>query len=227
MTPTVNFLDLLRSGTHFAEERGDYVYILESKTGVTLAIQPKKNPGATLSPKTLEDGSTLWCEPDFTPRPYLHHEAVYSPITLDIICQRIAEGMSITDICKTQGMPTYSTLTRWRRLHPEVQEALAQARIDRAEAFRDKAVKEAASAEGKDPISGPALRVDTYKWAASVDDPQRYSQKAKIEAQINMPTQIIVETGIRREHEAHSPITHISGVGPTQPVPNPTLEESK
>ena len=39
--------------------------------------------------------------------------------------------------------------------------------------------------------------MDTYKWAAGVED-RRYTASTKVEATVSVPTQIVVQTGIDR-----------------------------
>ncbi len=122
----------------------------------------------------------------------------FSQITADIICQKIAEGGSLTAICKLAGMPPYNILARWRRDHPSFSRQLVEAKEDRAEYLRDCALREAEEAVStKDPVNASALRIDTYKWLAGVDD-QKYSPRSKIEATISTPMQLIVSTGIVR-----------------------------
>lgn len=94
-------------------------------------------------------------------------------------------------------MPSYPTLRAWAKQHPWIDEHLNQARRDRAETLRDKAVFTAETSESKDPIDSAALKVDTYKWAAGVDN-EKYNPKTKVEATISTPTQIVVYTGIDR-----------------------------
>lgn len=124
----------------------------------------------------------------------------FNQILVDLVCQAVAEGESLTKVCQKPGYPSYTALCRWRRQHPHINDQLDNARRDRAEYLRDKALEEAAGAESRDPIGAHNLRVDTYKWAAGVDD-AKYSPKAKVEASVTMPTQIIVSTGINRTRE--------------------------
>lgn len=76
---------------------------------------------------------------------------------------------------------------------------MEDARIARAEYHRDKVLEEATIAKSyKDPINATQVRIEAHKWAAGVDD-SKYKNNAKIEATINVPTQIVVNTGIVRE----------------------------
>lgn len=105
-------------------------------------------------------------------------------------------------------MPSYTTFCRWRREHPWIEEHIERARRDRAEHYRDKVLLEAEIAtSSKDPINATNTKIDAYKWAAGIDKPEVYSPKAKLEATVNVPTQIIVATGIDRSRpvDVHVP----------------------
>lgn len=196
----IDILELLRDGRHFSEKRGDMIHIIDSLTGNTVVLYTDSRTAhvpTTFVEAGLPSGVTVWTQTGVNPIAAMRKEIVYNPVTIDLICQKIAEGGSLTRICQEDGMPSYNTLCRWRRMHPQIDEQLMLARRDRAEFLRDSAMLEAATAEGRDPISGAQLRVDTFKWAAGVDD-GKYSPKAKVEATITTPTQIIVHTGIDR-----------------------------
>lgn len=127
----------------------------------------------------------------------------YNPLVLDLLCQRIVEGKGVTEVCKESGMPSYNTLCKWRRQYPEVGVAIENAKRERAEILRDKIMVKAertyASKEGtRDEVPALAVLVDATKWTTAVDN-EKYNPKAKIEANIAMPTVIQVVTGISRE----------------------------
>lgn len=198
VVPTLDLQKLLTDGEHFSEKRGKLIHIISSLTGQSVAIFPEATPTPqTLEPHTLENGTVVYTPMGAPLVSGGYREITHNPVIIDLICQRISEGESLTDICKDPSMPTYPTLMRWRRKHDYIEKALHEARIDRAEGLRDKALKEADKAESKDPIGAHALRVDTLKWAAGVDSP-RFSPKAKVEATIQAPTVIQVVTGIDR-----------------------------
>lgn len=129
-------------------------------------------------------------------QPYYSRKG-YSPMIMEALCAEVAAGRSLTDVCHDRGMPCYSTLMRWRRLYPEVEEMLQKARIDRAETLRDKAM-ETAMASDEDNVASSRLKVDTLKWAAGKDDPNKYEAKPE-KMQVNVaPTAILIQTGIDR-----------------------------
>jgi hypothetical protein len=184
--------------------------IVDVKTGKPIAIQRSMEDIAThhrdkLVKHELPDGSTIFLEKGLNPDHVAYQPRAYnvSKLVIEVICQKIAEGGSLTKICKQPSMPSYAIFSRWRRENPWIEEMIGKARLDRAEYMRDLALDEAIGAS-EDEVGAHRLRVDTFKWAASIDDAAKYSPKTKVQAEITSPLQIMVSTGIiRREEEAH------------------------
>ena len=198
---TLNITELLRDGRHFAEKRGDRVHIVDSLTGNTHVLftdaQDGKQPTKFLE-YVAPNGVKTWIEEGVELAVTGGRMVVaFSPQIISIICQKIAEGAAITEICKEEGMPRYAQLRLWARQHPWIDKEFDQARRDRAETMRDKALTTAETAVAKDPGFAASLKIDTYKWAAGVDH-EKYNPKTKVEATLNTPTQIVVFTGIDR-----------------------------
>lgn len=147
----------------------------------------------------LPSGEVVYMQKGIDPGLVAHvSNTPYNQIMVDIICQLVTEGHSLSAICKMDGMPTYATVCQWRRQNNHFTKQLEEARRDRAEYYRDKVVAEAEGAEStRDPINANNLRVESYKWAAGMDD-ARYSPKSKVEATLNTPVQILIDTGIDR-----------------------------
>lgn len=201
-TPNLNILELLRAGTHFAEKRGDRTHVIDCKTGETFILYSNNTTGmpTNLELVVLADGTKCWIQgPLVESTKHVPAQVSFSPLVIDLMCQRITEGVGLTELCGTEGFPTYTTFCRWRREHTWIEEHLERARRDRAETYRDKikATAEAAIST-KDPINATNLKIDAYKWLASTDKPDTYSPRAKMEATINVPTQINIITGIDR-----------------------------
>ena len=203
MTPAssdLNIVDLVRNGTHYTEVHGDLLHVIEVKTGKRLIVarNAERRTPRELVPLQMPDGSEAYIEAGIAaPRALSFSVTTYSPVILDRICALLAEGdKGITEICKMDGMPTYQTLNKWRREFPEIDLALAKAREDRAEASRDKAFTLASEIDDEN-FNQKKTQIELHKWSAGVDNP-KFSPKAKVEATINTPTQIIVQTGIDR-----------------------------
>lgn len=201
---SLDLVALLKDGRHFAEHRGEHTHIIDSITGVSVVVL-HKDPSKALSQKLIQvetpEGLVWTQEGVRVPTHFLGSE--YNPLVLDLLCQRIVEGKGVTEVCKEPGMPSYNTLCKWRRQYPEVGVAIENAKRERAEILRDKIMVKAertyASKEGtRDEVPALAVLVDATKWTTAVDN-EKYNPKAKIEANISMPTVIQVVTGISRE----------------------------
>lgn len=201
----LDLAELLKDGRHFAEHRGGHTHIIDSLTGVSVAVLAK-DPRTALSARLVRvvspTGVETWVQEGLT-LPVAYTGSEYNPLVLDLLCQKIAEGHNITDVCREPGMPSYNTLCKWRRAYPEVGAALESAKRDRAEALRDKVLARAEqimedNVGGKGDVSALGVLLDATKWATAVDN-ERFNPKAKVEATVNVPTQIIVQTGISRE----------------------------
>lgn len=193
---------LLSDGRHFSERRGTTIHIIDAVTGRTVVAFT----GDVRMPTVLERVQTpegeAWLAPGVARRELSVRSVEYSPIILDLICQEIVNGKGLTEVCQLEGFPTYQTLCRWRRKHPEVNEAIEQARRDRAEVLRDETlahVKRVAmdNLGTKGDVAATGVLLDATKWATGVDN-ERYNPKAKVDAAVIAPTQIIINTGIDR-----------------------------
>lgn len=120
----------------------------------------------------------------------------YSNFLADIICQRVAEGDTFVKICAEPNMPSYGTLTRWRRQHTHFDEMLEQARADRAEFFHDSVIKSAEEVKTKDDAVIQKAKMDAYKWAAEKGNPDKFGNRTKISGDKGAPLQLIIDTGV-------------------------------
>lgn len=57
----------------------------------------------------------------------------YGPELTAQICERIANGESLREICKSEGMPSRATALRWLRVHEEFRDQYAQAKEGQAD----------------------------------------------------------------------------------------------
>lgn len=115
------------------------------------------------------------------------------------ICQKIAEGMSLEDVCNEEGIPCRWVISKWRMEHSEFNEMIKFARQIRAEFYHDEAIKVSRQKKTKDDVPGAALEVSTLKWAAQVNDPGTFGAKLKVENEYTKRTTFVIETGIRRD----------------------------
>lgn len=108
----------------------------------------------------------------------------YSDETVTEICRQIAEGRSLTSICKVDGMPDITTVYEWQRKHPEFSQRYAKARQDAADTLADEILRISDELEhATDPIQIQAarLRVESRRWIASRLKPQTWGDKVQAE----------------------------------------------
>jgi transcriptional regulator with XRE-family HTH domain len=115
---------------------------------------------------------------------------------IERICERLAEGITLTDICKTEGMPTPTTVRNWQREHEWVATKIALAREVGFDAIAEDALRiadtievgeetlERETPEGKtsevrkaDMLQHRKLRVWTRLQLLAKWDPNRYGDR--------------------------------------------------
>ena len=134
---------------------------------------------------------------------------VFNEVVASMICQRIQEGETLLDICKPHAgtvnqkiLPPYFVVAQWRRDHPEFDEQVKQSFKDRAEIFHGHALRQAELTD-EDNASAQKVLVDTYKWAAGIDDAERFGTKTKISGDAENPITFVINTGIPRPNDAN------------------------
>jgi hypothetical protein len=118
-------------------------------------------------------------------------ESTYTPELAEEICERIANGETLRDICRSPHMPSYRSVYRWREANPEFASRIAHARdcgfdviAEETIAIADDATNDTIETEhGEKPnsewIARSRLRVDTRlkllaKWSP------RYSERIDV-----------------------------------------------
>jgi hypothetical protein len=129
--------------------------------------------------------------------------------TLEIgnaICDLVRQGMTVSRISGISGMPPAGVVYRWLGANPDFRDKLEQARRDRAEVFHDKVLELVGDGDiHKEDVPGIKLAVDTYKWAAEKNDPERFGTR-KPDSESHGPTVIMIDTGFNSIKLADKPI---------------------
>ena len=122
----------------------------------------------------------------------------YSPEIAAKICERLADGWSLRQICGEDDMPDKATVLRWIPKHPEFRDQYARAREAQAEFWLDEILEIAddgtndwVERENKDGsktevvdqehINRSRLRVDSRKWIMSKLMPKKYGDKVDLQ----------------------------------------------
>lgn len=101
----------------------------------------------------------------------------FTPEIANEICERIADGESLREICKDAHMPSRSTVRMWKSASPEFSAQYAHAREEQGDVYAERVIEEALTAD--DAAKG-RLRMDALKWAASKLAPKKYGDKVAL-----------------------------------------------
>lgn len=123
----------------------------------------------------------------------------YTQEIADLICSRLAEGISLRTVCKADDIPDATTVFRWLRTHDEFRQQYARAKEESADALVEELTDIADDArndwmerlgedgqplgwrENGEAIQRSRLRVDTRKWIASKLKPKKYGEKLDLD----------------------------------------------
>ena len=117
----------------------------------------------------------------------------YSPELALKICEKVAEGNTLLDICKGAGMPHRTSFQRWVMLYKDVAVSYQAARELSAQSLEDEALGLARELSGPNNFTTVKVRaidiaLQQIRWSATRRDPSKYGQKAK--ETITVPIQI-------------------------------------
>ena len=121
----------------------------------------------------------------------LGRPTLFSQNLADIICEKIANGMSLRKICADDNMPAVSVILRWLTEEDKktFKDQYAHAREEQAETLADSIVDiaDAIMPVGFDgkidsaAVNQARLRVDARKWIAAKLKPKKYGDFNRIE----------------------------------------------
>ena len=123
----------------------------------------------------------------------------YNPHLATVICIRIAEGESLRQILRDEGMPAQSTVYEWLLRHPQFAENYTRAREEQADTLADEIIsiadeqpeiiavvdkKTGALIEHK--LDGAFIqwqknRIEARKWTAMKLKPKKYGDRVAVE----------------------------------------------
>jgi transposase-like protein len=141
----------------------------------------------------------------------------YTREIADLICERLANGESLREICRDAEMPSLSMVFRWINQHIEFREQYARARETQADVLADEIIDIADNAsndwmeknfkgqtqwvENGEAIRRSQLRVDSRKWVAAKMKPKKYGDKTIHSGDPENPVSMII-TGVPRPGDA-------------------------
>jgi hypothetical protein len=117
----------------------------------------------------------------------------YSEELAEEICDRIAKGESVKEICadKESGwLPGESTVYRWLQENDGFRERYALAREAQADGEFDQA-RAIAMAATPETVQVARLQVDTIKWRAAKLAPSKYGESVKVSGALGVTVEIV------------------------------------
>lgn len=125
--------------------------------------------------------------------------STFTQDTADTICALLAEGQSLREICRADGMPSKTSVMRWLHAQPAFRDQYARAKTIGIEAIAEDILDiaddatndwmERKSAEDVNigwQFNGEAarrsqIRIDARKWLLSKLAPKKYGDKVELE----------------------------------------------
>ena len=99
----------------------------------------------------------------------------YTPEMAESICEGLAKGSSLPEVCADKGMPDDSTVYRWLDKHEEFQEQYARARERQGEHWAVEGLKVIkALRAGEIDANSARVMIDAFKWYAGKLKPKVY-----------------------------------------------------
>lgn len=104
--------------------------------------------------------------------------AEFSQETFDAICEAMAEGKSLRNICKQGGMPNITTVWRWSNMNDDLRKQYAHARELQADAQFERIgdIVDDVETGTLDPAQARTM-IDALKWTAGKLRPKSYGEK--------------------------------------------------
>jgi len=150
--------------------------------------RPAKTPKAT---KQAQGSPAPKKNPVGAPTTYNQHIAT-------VICIRIAEGESLRQILRAEGMPVQSAVYEWLLRHPEFAERYTRAREEQADTLADEIIAIAdespETVEVRDKegnvldikidsgyVNYQKQRIEARKWTAMKLKPKKYGDRVAVE----------------------------------------------
>ena len=126
----------------------------------------------------------------------LGRPSIFSEPIFDLICAQIAEGKTLSEICREPGMPSRFTFYEWIKNDEKLSQRFAHAREIGADAIADEVIrisdtpidtyikktgKDGIEITKKDAIEHRRLQVDTRLKLLAKWCPKKYGEKLEVE----------------------------------------------
>jgi hypothetical protein len=102
--------------------------------------------------------------------------SAYSSDLALLICEELADGRSLIQICETEGMPNRRTVQRWLLADAEFRQLYDAARRIGCDMLGEAAHDDAMAARGEE-VPAARLRLDATKWYISKLHPRKWGDR--------------------------------------------------
>lgn len=99
------------------------------------------------------------------------------------ICEMLAQGHSMAEICRRKNMPAESTVYKWLAEGGAFSERYAHAREQQADLYADEIIEIADNCPPvQEEIAKAKVRIDARKWKAARLAPKKYGDRLDVNA---------------------------------------------
>lgn len=104
----------------------------------------------------------------------------YSEALAANICEKLVDGMSLRAVCRSETMPSISSVMMWLTKYPSFAEQYATSTEERAIGMFEDMFDIADEVEAEpSKVAKAKLRIDTRKWALARMNPKKYGEKVE------------------------------------------------
>lgn len=190
----------------YVDENGETIIQKPRKSEDGVIRKPVKIPANNLHQVLTPDGKLVWAVKGVNPYDLPKTHYPFNEVTMDVICMRVTEGATITELGEEDGFPPAHVMYRWVRKYKEFGKNLIQARKDRAHYFADQVIDIANQTTKKGEVPVNQLKINANKWAAEKGNSSEYGNSTTVKGDKDNPVTFVIDTGIRREIEEKEPI---------------------
>ena len=129
----------------------------------------------------------------------------------DDICERIANGESLRNICRDKSMPDRTTVLRWVDDNNDFCDQYARACARREDSFFDDLIEiaDSVTADAAE-VAKARVQIDARKWVLSRMNPKKYGDRVQQEvsgsigAEVTLIERVIVDPTKNENNDSHT-----------------------
>lgn len=112
--------------------------------------------------------------------------SLYSQELIESISKRLGSGEPMAQICRDEGMPSYSAVYSWMKTKPEVSEVIARAREEGEDVIASnlRLIARGISAESTNDVQRDKLIIDTDLKLLAKWNPKKYGDKQTVDVDV-------------------------------------------